>query len=237
MTERRDTLVRAFGRRGFRTIALMPGLRQRWPEGAFYGFERIYGADELQYRGPEFGWFAIPDQFSLLKLDEREPPGDRPRFVFFPTISTHFPFSPTPPYQPDWRRMNDEHPYDAAEIVRAYAREPNWTDFEPDYVRAIAYDLAAIGGFLQRHAGGDEVVILVGDHQPPALVSGEGARWDVPVHVVTRRADVLERLAASGFIRGLTPSQSLGGMHTLAPLLLDAFALDGHRAASVVLSN
>ena len=31
-------------------------------------------------------------------------PSRAPRFVFFPTISTHFPFIPTPPYQPDWSR-------------------------------------------------------------------------------------------------------------------------------------
>src|ERR1051326_3823493 len=35
MTERRDTLVTAFHRGGFRTVALMPGLRQRRPGGRF----------------------------------------------------------------------------------------------------------------------------------------------------------------------------------------------------------
>jgi len=61
LTERRDTMVTGFKRRGFRTVALMPGLRQRWPEGGFYAFDDIYGAARLDYGGPEFGWFAIPD--------------------------------------------------------------------------------------------------------------------------------------------------------------------------------
>jgi phosphoglycerol transferase MdoB-like AlkP superfamily enzyme len=226
MSQQRDTLVRTFGRRGFRTVALMPGMRESWPQGAFYGFDQIYGADRLAYRGPEFGWFAIPDQFSMDRLDALE--GARqpraPLFVFFPTISTHFPFSPTPPYQPDWRRMSAERIYDGPEIVRAYARQPDWTDFALDYASAMAYDFATIAGYLRSRQDRDMVVIVIGDHQPPAAVSGEGAPWDVPVHVIANRADVLERLIGDGFQAGLRPERpALGRMHTLLPVLLEAF--------------
>jgi len=226
MTQNRDTLARSFSRRGFRTVALMPGLRQRWPEGTFYGFDEIYGADRLAYRGPEFGWFAIPDQFSLDRLDALEVgrPSRPPLFVFFPTISTHFPFSPTPPYQPDWRRLATPRPYDGPEIVRAYAREPNWTDFGPGYVEAMAYDFATIEGYLRKRHDRDFVMILLGDHQPPAAVSGEGAPWDVPVHVIASRKHVLDGLLAHGFREGLTPLRpSLARMHALLPILLDVF--------------
>jgi sulfatase-like protein len=226
LAERRDTLVRAFGRQGFRTVALMPGLRGPWPEGAFYGFDEIYGADRLAYRGPEFGWFAIPDQFSLHRLDavEVNRAARPPLFVFFPTISPHFPFSPTPPYQPDWRRMSSPDPYDGPDIVRAYAREPDWEHFAPGYVDSMAYEFALIAGYLRQQATRDVVMVVLGDHQPPALVSGEGASWNVPVHVVAGRRDVLDRLAAAGFQKSVTPSgAAIGRMHTLLPLLLDAF--------------
>jgi len=226
MTQRRETLVKAFARRGFRTVALMPGLRQQWPEGAFYGFSEIYGADRLAYVGPEFGWFALPDQFSLAKFDILEantPPGLR-RFVFFPTISTHFPFSPTPPYQPDWSRMMDAHPYDGPAIVRAYARQPDWTNFTTGYEEAMAYDFAVLGGYLKKHADRDLVMILIGDHQPPAAVSGEGASWNVPVHVIASHPALLDRLTAHGFREGLHPeTPALAKMHALLPILLDAF--------------
>ena len=106
MTQRRETMVGAFARRGFRTIALMPGLWQPWPEGSFYGFQDIYGGERLDYKGPQFGWWDLPDQFTLAKFDAvevaRQP--RPPLFVFFPTVSTHTPFTPTPPYQPDWAR-------------------------------------------------------------------------------------------------------------------------------------
>ena len=226
MTAQRDTLAKAFGRRGFRTVGLMPGLRQSWPEGVFYGFNEIYGAERLDYQGPEFGWFAIPDQYSLARFDALE--ADRGsagrRFIFFPTISTHFPFRPTPPYQPDWPRLLTRRPYDGPDIVRAYARQPDWTDFGPGYIEAMTYDFDVLAGYLKTHADRDLVMIVLGDHQPPAAVSGEHAPWDVPVHVIASRAAVLDRLRACGFSPGLTPARHpIGRMHQLLPMLLDAF--------------
>ena len=235
MTQQRDTIVTAFGRHGYRTVALMPGLRQRWPEGAFYGFDEVYGAARLDYRGPEFGWFAVPDQFSLARFEalERSQTSQAPRFVFFPTISTHFPFTPTPPYQPDWPRMLTNVPYGGRAIVEAYEQEPDWTSFGPGYVAAMSYAYATIGGYLRTTSDRDRVLILLGDHQPAAAVSGEGAPWDVPVHVIARRGTapdrsrILDRLVARGFRPGLTPQRpSLGRMHTLLPVLLDAFSDD-----------
>jgi hypothetical protein len=225
MTQPRDTLVKAFARHRYRTIGLMPGLRQQWPEGRFYGFDEIYGADRLSYAGPEFGWFALPDQFSLARFDQLERDGPAaPRFVFFPTISTHFPFSPTPPYQPDWLRMLTARPYDGPEIVRAYANQPDWNNFAPGYGRALAYDFAVIGGYLRHHADRDIVMVVLGDHQPPAIVSGAGASWNVPVHVIASRPAILDRLAARGFRRGLqTGGPAVSKIHELLRILLDAF--------------
>jgi hypothetical protein len=226
MTEKRATMVTNFKRAGHRTIALMPGLRQVWPEGAFYNFDEVYGATRLDYRGPEFGWFAVPDQFSLAKFDalEKTTASHPPLFVFFPTISTHFPFIPTPPYQPDWNRMFLEHPYDGPSIVRAYAQQPDWTHFGPGYVNAIAYDYATLAGYLRLHAAHDFVMVLLGDHEPAAAVSGEKASWDVPVHVISSRPQILDRLRGRGFRQGLTPARpSLGHMHTLLPILQGAF--------------
>ena len=227
MSEKRDTLVGAFGRRGYRTVAWMPGLWQSWPEGAFYDFDDIYGGKRLGYRGPSFGWWDIPDQFALAQLDalevNREP--RTPLFAFFPTISTHTPFSPTPPYQSDWGRMLSEQPYDQAALDRAYLQWPDWTNLGPSYATAVEYAYASLAGYLRARADHDLVMILVGDHQPPAAVAGEDAPWDVPVHVISGRGALIERLTRRGFHEGLTPARpTLGRMHTLTPALLDAFS-------------
>lgn len=227
MSEDRQTLVHVFQDHGYRTVAMMPGLRQVWPEGAFYHFDDTYGATRLDYHGPEFGWFAVPDQFSLDRietLEVRKAPR-APLFLFFPTISTHFPFSPTPPYQPDWDRMIDPLPYDGPALTDAYSIEPDWDNFGPGYVRALSYDYASLGGYLRRRQSErDVVMILIGDHQPAAAVSGAGASWAVPIHIITSRTGLIDRLVARGFNRGLTPERpQLASMSGLLPILLDAF--------------
>ena len=227
MGQKRDTFVTPFRRQGYRPVAIMPGLRQSWPEGAFYGFNEIYGAAQLNYQGPPFGWWIIPDQFALARLDALDAartPSSAPLFVFFPTISSHTPFGPTPPYQPDWPRMLTKNPYDARDLEKALALDPALLDLGPSYVRALSYTYDSIAGYLKRHLGRDSVYILVGDHQPPAAVSGVGAAWHVPVHVLTTRSQVIAPLLDAGFNRGMRPENApLGPMNKLLPILLRAF--------------
>jgi hypothetical protein len=226
MAERRDTLVTAFSRRGYRTLAVMPGLHAPWPEGAFYGFDRIFGAPDLGYTGPPFGWWDVTDQFVLARINDvaLAPESRPPVFVFFPTISTHVPFTPVPPYQPDWARLLTPAPYDEADLSLAYDAEPDWSDLGPGYARSLAYLHDTVSGYLRLQSGRDLVLVMVGDHQPPALVSGEGASWNVPVHVLSSRPALLDRLRAQGFRDGLAPEgPPLARMDTLLPMLLHAF--------------
>jgi hypothetical protein len=227
MSQFRDTLVTTFSRQGYRTVALMPGLSHSWPEGGFYRFDHIYDEYAMDYQGPVFSWWTVPDQFALARLDaledSRQAPGQS-RFVFFPTTSTHAPFGPTAPYQSDWERVVSRAPYDAAAVAREKALEPDWTNMAPSYGHAVSYAYDSIGGYLRRHAGRDIVVVMLGDHQPAAAVAGDGASWDVPVHIIASRREVLDRLLARGFHEGLAPPRrAIGKMHTLLPVLLDTF--------------
>ncbi len=227
MTERRSTLPTTFAQRGYRTVAMMPGLWYPWPEGAFYGFQDIYNGPRLNYTGPSFGWWDMPDQFTLARLDEQETSkaSRPPLFVFYPTTSTHTPFSPLPPYQPDWAKMLTRKPYTAAELDTAYVGDPDYMNLGPGYADAVAYAYETFAGYLRQRAARDYVMILIGDHQPPALVSGEGAPWDVPMHVITNRPAILDSLVAEGFTRGLTPArEKIGEMHEAVPRLLRAFS-------------
>jgi hypothetical protein len=226
MTQQRDTLATPFRQNGYRTVAMMPGLRLAWPEGSFYRFDAIHDASTLKYAGPGFGWFHIPDQFSLAKLDELELQAAprAPVFALFPTLSTHLPFRPVPPYQPDWQRLLGSEPYDAAPLQRALAEGPSWLDMGESYMAAMQYTLEMLSGFMARRADPAMVLVLLGDHQPAANTSGENASWDVPVHIITGNPRVLAKLRAAGFQTGLSPRRErLGQMHELAPMLLQAF--------------
>ena len=227
VTQRRRSLVRTFADRGYRTVALMPGLRQDWREGEwFYGFDAIYGAERLDYRGPEFGWWRIPDQYALAKFDRLEvaPHPRRPLFVFFPTITSHAPFRPVPPYQPDWQRLLGPRPYDpdVEAALRAYRAE--WKNLDPAYADAVSYALEWLGGYLREQRGAEFVLVVLGDHQPPVGVAGEQPSWEVPVHVIARPGPLLDALMADGFVAGPAPRRpGVGGMVDLTRLLVRAF--------------
>jgi hypothetical protein len=226
MSSRRDTLPKAFRRQGYRSVAVMPGMRQAWPEGAFYGFDEIHGRDGLAYAGPKFGWWAIPDQFTLAKFDQLElhPPDRKPVFAVFPTSTTHAPFGPVAPYQPDWSKLLTAEAFDPVEVDRAMAASPDLTNLSPSYAKAMAYEFTTFAGYIRQHASDNLVMILIGDHQPVAAVSGTGVTREVPIHVLARPGVMMERLRAAGFVDGVAPRRpALGTMPGLVPILLRAF--------------
>src|SRR5690606_35506528 len=230
LASERTTLARRFDAAGYRTTAWFPGLRGAWPEGAFYGFDEIVGAPELDYRGPAFGWWRVTDQYVLAKLDAREraqTSSERaPLFAVVATISTHIPYRPVPPLAHDWECVLTNEPFAASDVSEALAVPPRWFDLGEAYAASFAYTFGYLAEYLRRTSVDDDfVLVLVGDHQPQAGVTGRGARWDVPVHVVTSRSAVVEALLAAGFVRGveLAGEERVGSMADLTGILLDAF--------------
>lgn len=229
LTSRRPTLNTLFGKHGYETIGFYPSLFWEWPERTFYGYERFVDGPMLEYPGPSLGPWSIPDQYAAERFEQRytRTASTPPRFVFFPTITSHFPFSPVPPFQPDRERLLGPMPYDAADIQRARAERIDWLDMLPGYLRMIEYTYRWLGDSLRRPATRETIYILVGDHQPTANISGEGATWDVPVHVVARDPALLQRFVQQGFTQGLDPVRApLGGLHDLTAIMLRAFGSD-----------
>ncbi len=226
MASRRETLVDRFRQAGYRTVALLPGTKRAWPEGAALGFDRIYDAAALDYRGPAFGWWTIPDQYTLERLYQSEimVPSRQPLFVLFATIMSHMPFSPIPPYQPEWSRFDTASPYDASRPASEPNEETQAADLGSAYLSAIRYDIDLLSGFLRQRAPRDALVIVAGDHQPPAIVSRANASWSVPVHIFTQSREILGPFIEAGFCTGLVPERpSIGGMEDLTHLFLEAF--------------
>ncbi len=237
LTTQRPTLVSLFRGAGYQTAGLYPALSWDWDERAFYGFDLFLDARELNWRGPALGYWKVPDQYSLARFEQLHPPGAgaAPRFLFFPTISSHLPFGPVPPYQSDWQRLLSADPYGAEVSRRLVAAPVNWNDMLPNYIGMFDYTYRWLGGYLRQPEARESVMLWVGDHQPAASVSGPGASWDVPVHIVTRDRALLQRFIAQGFVAGLTPERApLGGMHDLTTLLLRA--LDARPPAASAIS-
>jgi hypothetical protein len=235
LTTQRPTLNALFRAHGYQTFGLYPALDWEWPERAFYGFDVFLARRDLGYAGPSMGFWQVPDQFSAARFEQLHPRwnGAPPRFVFFPTITCHLPFSPVPPYQPDWSRVLGPQPFDAAAVRRAQAEQPNWLNMFPDFLRMVAYTYQWLGAYLRQPSPREAIYLLIGDHQPAANITGEVASWDVPVHIVSSDGELLARFIAQGFQPGLEPPrQALGPLHLLTGMMLQAFSAPGYRPPS-----
>jgi hypothetical protein len=230
LTTTRPTLIDLFRARGYETFGLYPALSWDWPERTFYRFDHFLDGRDLGYRGPQIGYWWIPDQYSIARFDQLHPlrPDSPPRLLFFPTINSHLPFAPLPPYQPDWQRLLSAQPFDAAGAASTLADKADWTHMVSGYMRAIDYTYQWLGGYLTQPAPREYLMVLIGDHQPASSVSGEGATWEVPVHVIGANPRLMQRLVEQGFRPGLDPQRpALGAMHDLTRVLLHAFASNG----------
>ncbi|PVG83415.1 hypothetical protein DDE18_09000 [Nocardioides gansuensis] len=208
VTSPRLTLSRLFARAGWRTVADVPANDRAWPQGEFYGFDRVYDSRHVGYRGPPFGYATMPDQFTLeafhrLELARR---ARRPVMAEIDLVSSHAPWAPTP-RMVDWSALGDGSLYDGmdAEVPSEDDVWPSPERVRQAYAESVAYSLTALVEFVVRHGDEDLVVVFLGDHQPATIVSGEDAGPDVPIALVAHDAGVLDRVAGWGWDDGLRP--------------------------------
>jgi phosphoglycerol transferase MdoB-like AlkP superfamily enzyme len=206
LRSQRKTLVHLLKDRGYRTIAAEPGIKWYWPDGRFYPFDRIYDFDALDYQGPPMGWWKIPDQFTLYRLYRNEiAPAQRPLFVKASLIMTHIPYYPVPPYVPDWTRFDDGTAHGAGLQSVAHDAYRDLMELSTWYVEAMRYELDVLEGFLTGYVPENSLVIILGDHQPPKLATHDNDSWAVPMHVLSKREELVRAFDALGFEEGLVP--------------------------------
>jgi hypothetical protein len=227
----RKLLPAYFKEAGWRAVDIMPGIKQPSAEAArAWSFDREVYAAELDYRGPPFGWFTIPDQFTIDRATTiRASLGPKPPvFAQIVLVSSHIPFSPVPPYLADWQDCGSFSSVSAAAWDEIY-RQPDWTNLAPGYLRSLQYDFAVLGDWLANRLPGNALVILLGDHQPPARIGGVAREWTVPIHALSRDPELVAPFTAMGYVNGLTPSQSAPpqGMEKFLAGFLAAFDRSG----------
>jgi hypothetical protein len=220
-----------FKEAGWRTVDIMPGTKQPSADVArAWGFDREVYAAELDYRGPSFGWFVIPDQFTLDRATRIRAGfgAGAPVFTQIALVSSHIPFSPVPPYLTDWGDCGTFSGVPAAAWDEIY-RPPDWTDLAPGYLKSLKYDFAVLGEWLTKRLPGNPLVILLGDHQPPAVVGGVAQAWTVPIHVLARDPDLTAPFIGAGYVDRLMPTQTAPsqGMETFLSRFLAAFDRPG----------
>ncbi|EFL41469.1 hypothetical protein [Streptomyces griseoflavus] len=205
------TLTRAFRETGaWDTVGVMPGVQKAWPEAEWYGLDKVYDAFDLGYRGPKFSWSTMPDQYALEAFERLEHGRKRDRPLMSEVIltSSHQPWAPIPELV-GWDELGDGSVFDA--IQRA-GKKPagvvaDGAASKREYGRSITYSVTSLTQWLERYGTDDTVLVFLGDHQPLARVSGDRASRDVPVSVVAKDPEVLEKIADWDWTEGLRPAE------------------------------
>jgi hypothetical protein len=207
----RFTLADAFGRAGWRTVDDVPSNDRAWPEGArYYHWDKIYDRYQVGYRGPGFTYASMPDQyiFSALQRLELGKPHRAPVFAEVDTVSSHMPWNRIP-REIDWNKVGDGSIYNRTpmdhETGAFWSNPPR---VKAAYGRSIVYALDTLTSFVQHYGKKNLVLIVLGDHQPLPIVSGQGANHDVPISIISHDPSVLKRIGSWGWNQGLAPQRS-----------------------------
>ena len=59
---------------------------------------------------------------------------------------------------------------------------------------------------MQRYGDDNLVLVVLGDHQPATVVTGQGASHDVPISVIAHDPKVIDQIAGWRWQDGMSPS-------------------------------
>jgi hypothetical protein len=204
----RLTLGTAFKRAGWETTGVMPATFRAWPESAFFGIDRLHDNATLGYRGPNFSFSPMPDQYTLSAFErlERGRTDRGPLFAQIELTSSHVPWTPFP--RPvDWDAVGDGSIF-APQVEGAEPGEEVIKDEDrarAAYRDSTAYSLGTLISYVERYGDDRTVLIFLGDHQPPPVITGDGASHDVPITIVAKDPAVLDRISSWDWDAGLRP--------------------------------
>lgn len=207
VSSNRMTLGKAFQKADWDTVGIMPGIIRKWPEGEYFGYDRVYGKDALGYRGPRFGFAPMPDQYTLARFQKEEhgKAGRSPLMAEIELISSHTPWA-TPPDLVDWNAVGDgsrgfEPPSgdDGGSLLGGTAQA------RAAYAKSIGYSLRSLISYVETYGDDNLVLVFLGDHQPTGNVTDNSRNFTVPVTIVARDTAILDRTASWGWQDGLRP--------------------------------
>ena len=205
----RLTLSAAFKRAGWRTVAAAPANTEDWPQGAsFYHYDTIYDQRNVGYAGPSFSYASMPDQYTLAAFQRNElAQSHSPVMAEIDLVSSHGPWAPLP-RMVDWEAVGDGSIF---ADMPAQGQSPEDLLGDPEktkaaYGESIRYSMSTLISFVETFHDDNLVVIAVGDHQPAAVVSGPSASHDVPITIIARDPDVMNRIASWGWQPGMLPN-------------------------------
>lgn len=212
------TLIDDMKQTGHNTVAVMPAITRPWPEGRRFGYDRIYDAGSMGYQGPPFNWVTMPDQYTWSWFEqELRRPSPQPLFAEMALISSHAPWVPILPVLEDWSEIGNGQVFDtwrdSGEAPASLWRDPDRV--RAHYSQALDYALEVITGYADQFMDDDTLLIIVGDHQPAPLITGDNASRDAVIHIISADPALVEpflHAGLPGFQAGALPDLDTTGL-------------------------
>ncbi|HBW84256.1 MAG TPA: hypothetical protein DEF79_09475 [Gammaproteobacteria bacterium] len=235
----RLTLNRLFHMSGWRTVAAMPGITMHWPEGDYFGYDYIYDSQNFGYEGEPFNWVTMPDQFVMSALQNLERSGTLrpPIMAEVALISSHAPWTPVAKLVP-WDDVGDGRIFNS-QALAGPTPEVVWREVESirsHYRQSIEYMLSTMVSYVLEYGDDDLVIVLLGDHPPAPMVSGDPDASQVPVHLIARDPQVIEAVSHWQWQPGLLPDGDapVWRMDELRNRFVEAFSVGASSSGGVV---
>ena len=142
----------------------------------------------------------------------------------FALVSSHLPWTPLPKIVA-WGDVKNGEIFFEARHPRASTNLADSDQMRANYAQAITYELETLRSFVTEVMKENTVVIIVGDHQPVPVVSGNQASYDVPVHIIAGHPDLLEAIKDWRWTAGMTPNEAspVWRMDAMRQRILESF--------------
>jgi hypothetical protein len=225
----RFTLSDAFDKAGWRTVSDSPENDPVWPPGtSFYHFDKLYNRSNVGYRGPDFSYADMPDQYIMDKFQRLElGPGHKPVMAEIDLVSSHYPWAPLPTMVP-WNKVGNGSIFDPmpARGATRIATLASASKERQAFSTSIKYSLHVLTSWVTELNDPNLVLILLGDEQPAAPVTGPGASHKVVASIIARDPSVFRQIASWRWQDGLLPGPSapLEPMDAFRNQFLNAFS-------------
>jgi len=204
----RFTLSDAFDKAGWRTVSDSPENDPIWPPGtSFYHFDKLYNRYNVGYRGPAFSYATMPDQYIMSAFQRRAlGPGHKPVMAEIDLVSSHYPWAPLPTMVP-WNKVGNGSVFDPMP-GRGQTRFSVLSSASQErraFSTSIQYTLHVLTSWVTELNDPNLVLILLGDEQPAAPVTGPNASHKVVASVIARDPAVFRQMSSWHWQEGLLP--------------------------------
>ncbi len=194
------SILHALKNSGYKNYLLNPltgfqNMQINWQEIAdFFAADKIFKFSDLEYKGKLVGAIGRqpPDQFSLLQTYEKIKNGEKPFTLFFETLNSHATWESPTSIEKNWKLLNNEN-YDFPVSTKKF-----WP--------AMQYQINFIMDFIKRNLGENDMVVIIGDHQPP-LITNSKSGYETPIHILSKNNSFINLFSEFGFEKGLWVSE------------------------------